>query len=720
MFKRSVALILCLIMAVSLLASCTVKKKNDEDKGAVINMYLSQEIYDFDPAYALKNEASQAIVSLLFSGLFRIDEDGKVQKDLAEKYTIDEFNNSMVITIREDVFWSDGTYISANDVVFAFKRILNPEFTSEAACLLYDIKNARAVKNATTDYYVDDIGIYPVGEREVEITFEKGFNDYEQFIENLASPALVPLRDDIVTLNEGDWAKKPGTMSCSGPFMLRKVSYDAEDKGLVLERNPYYYRDRAKSDLPLDKTVKPYKIIVDYTKSAEEQYQMFLNGEIFYVGDIAISLRGTIDDVKITDSMSTVSVYLNQNAYVGKNAYTIDKETESDPKERVDEATGIKTITTTYTSYRTYYNNMSQEDYDKLHPKKPYTEITNKDFNKDYTYMGTKTDTEVKVDENGQKVLYISEYREYRYTITEGKGLNAVKIYHVDTPFGVKIFQDAGLRKALSMVIDRDTIAKTVVYAKAANALVPYGVFNTNRKDSFREVGGGIISTSPATVEEAKALIPAEINPADFEIQLTVEANDAVHCIVAESIAESWRALGFRVIVEKVDAEVNDEIGSTGEVSTDIRDNAVIESIYNRTFQATVVDLVAPTVRAFSVLAPFAKEFAGTAMNMDAKDADGNYIYAIEGHITGYNNDEYNALIEQAYAETDKAKQAELLHEAEKMLLEDMPIIPVIFNQDAYVISGELSKVSSSYFANRIFTKTKLKDYEKYLETSAS
>jgi ABC-type transport system substrate-binding protein len=418
--------------------------------------------------------------------------------------------------------------------------------------------------------------------------------------------------------------------------------------------------------------------------------------------------------------MSTVSVYLNQNSYVGKNAYTIDKETTSDPKERVDEATGMKSITTTYTSYRTYYNNMSQEDYDKLHPKNPYTEITNKDFNKDYTYMGTKTTTEIKVDENGEKVLYISEYREYRYTITTGKGLNAVKVYHVDTPFGVKIFQNEGVRKALSMVIDRNAIAEKVVYAKAANALVPYGVFNTNRKDSFREVGGSIISTSPASVAEAKALIPAEIVPEDYEIQLTVEANDAVHCIVAENVAEAWRALGFRVIVEKVDAEVNNEVGSTGEVSTDIRDNVVIESIYNRTFQATVVDLVAPTVRAYSILAPFAKDFAGTAMNMNAKGEDGQYLYEIEGHITGYNNDEYNALIEQAFAEKDKAKQAELLHQAEEMLLEDMPIIPVIFNQDAYVISGELSKVSSSYFANRIFTKTKLKDYEKYLETSAS
>jgi hypothetical protein len=248
-----------------------------------------------------------------------------------------------------------------------------------------------------------------------------------------------------------------------------------------------------------------------------------------------------------------------------KNAYTIDKETTSDPKERVDEATGMKSITTTYTSYRTYYNNMSQEDYDKLHPKNPYTEITNNDFNKDYTYMGTKTTTEIKVDENGEKVLYISEYREYRYTITTGKGLNAVKVYHVDTPFGVKIFQNEGVRKALSMVIDRNAIAEKVVYAKAANALVPYGVFNTNRKDSFREVGGSIISTSPASVAEAKALIAAEIVPEDYEIQLTVEANDAVHCIVAENIAEAWRALGFRVIVEKVDAEAAEAQDENGE-----------------------------------------------------------------------------------------------------------------------------------------------------------
>ena len=70
MIKRFIALMLCLIMAVSLLSSCTIRKKDDTDKGAIINMYLSEEVYDFDPAYALNNDASLKIVNLLFSGLF--------------------------------------------------------------------------------------------------------------------------------------------------------------------------------------------------------------------------------------------------------------------------------------------------------------------------------------------------------------------------------------------------------------------------------------------------------------------------------------------------------------------------------------------------------------------------------------------------------------------------------------------------------------------------
>ena len=649
------------------------------------------------------------------STLFTVNEDGKVEKSLAKDYVIDENKNSMTITIRDDAFWSDGTYVSANDVTYTIKRLLDPEFTSEAACLLYDIKNAKIVKNAKSDLYIDDIGVYPVGEREVEITFEDGFKNYDQFIENLASPALAPLREDIVAANEGDWAKKPGTMACSGPFMIRKISYSDVDKGVTLERNPYY--QRKDKDMAVDKKVTPYRIVIDYTKSLAEQYEMFKRGEIFYVGDFAIDARSDLaGSVEISDAMSTASIYLNQDAYFGDMAYKVEKTTTSDPKtvSAEESDTKIKTVTVTETKYVTYYNHMSAEEYELLYPNTEYTPVATKDksLKKDYSFYKSYSTTEVKV-EDGEVVHYVTKYDEYRYTGPNSSSPSENKKYEVDTPYGVQLFADKNIRQALSLVIDRDALAKKVVYAKAATALVPYGVFNDSRKNSFREEGKSYITTSANLSKAQEYIAAANIKPANYELLLEVQANNLVHVAMAEEIKLAWESLGFKVKLEMVKPEVNDEIGSTGEVAKDILDNVFEEALYNRTYHAAIVDVVAPTTRAYSILAPFAKDFAGTAMDFNAKDGEGNHLYAVEGHITGYNNDDYNAKVDAAFAEKDETKRAAILHEAEEILLADMPIIPLVFNQDAYIVSDEIKGVESSIFGTRIFTKTGFKDKER-------
>ena len=99
------------------------------------------------------------------------------------------------------------------------------------------------------------------------------------------------------------------------------------------------------------------------------------------------------------------------------------------------------------------------------------------------------------------------------------------------------------------------------------------------------------------------------------------------------------------------------------------------------------------------------------------KEAALTGIYEDSPHRTGYDSQEYEALLEEIFAnKTDAATRAAKLHEAEQMLLGDMPIIPVIFNQNAYIISGELSGESTNYFGFRIFNKLKLKDYIQYLD----
>ena len=89
MVKRILSMALCLIMISSCLVSCG-SKITAENPGSYITMYLTDEVYDFDPANAYDNESALKIVSLLFSPLFSIDEKGKVKNELVKSYEIYE------------------------------------------------------------------------------------------------------------------------------------------------------------------------------------------------------------------------------------------------------------------------------------------------------------------------------------------------------------------------------------------------------------------------------------------------------------------------------------------------------------------------------------------------------------------------------------------------------------------------------------------------------
>ena len=117
---------------------------------------------------------------------------------------------------------------------------------------------------------------------------------------------------------------------------------------------------------------------------------------------------------------------------------------------------------------------------------------------------------------------------------------------------------------------------------------------------------------------------------------------------------------------------------------------------------------------AFSALSQFAVSFSGNGVDMNSEN------YDLYGHISGYASEDYNALIESAYAEKDRTARAAILHQAEAKLLEDMPVMPIIFLQDAYLYLGELSGIGTTYYGTRDFNDTQLKDYMTYKARTAS
>ena len=179
---------------------------------------------------------------------------------------------------------------------------------------------------------------------------------------------------------------------------------------------------------------------------------------------------------------------------------------------------------------------------------------------------------------------------------------------------------------------------------------------------------------------------------------------------IANMIKDAWNALGFKVSVNAIDVIANDDYYKpTESTPTDIKDDLFMEAYQAGNFEVALVDLCAYSVDAFSMLSVYAKPFSGEGMDMT------NFDYELTPHITNYDSEEYNALIEKAFAEKNIEKRAEILHEAEELLLEDMVVIPVVFNENAVLISKELSKVEFTYFGTPRFKKTKLKNYKKYV-----
>lgn len=643
MTKRIIALFLCIATCLTLvlsMASCGRPDVDTENKGQSVVMYLSDSIYDLDPANAYKNESTANVVSLLFETLFKLDENGKIKKGLAKSYEIieDEIAEEykMEITL-DDTHWSDGIDVLANDFLYTCHRLLDVEASYESASLLFDIKNARDVKMGECSE--DDLGV-TADNKIITITFE-GKIDYDRFLLNLTSLALAPVREDIANKTD-DWAKKPSTMVTSGPFKLSRITFSPENSDVkykdinwttkngtpgdyekncseakitsfIIERNVYYRRENVE-DVKLDKAVTPYRIIVDCSLSDADILKGYRDGTILCVNDIPLSIREDLkDEATVTDSLSTHTYYFNQNAMIKNSS-------------------------------------------------------TNKE---------------------------------------------------------VALFAIKEVRQALSMAIDREAIAQTVVFAKAAEGIISNGMFAyDSAKKTYREECSNSYEYLKNDISGAKAkLESAGIVPSDYSFSITVAAYDDVHVAIAEAVAAVWgsEGLGFDVKINKRGTVLNnDYYALVDDIPTDMCDDLYAEDLKSGNFEVIALDLCATTPDPFSVLAPFAKEFAGQSMDMSTVD---NYV--IPTHITGYDSEEYNKKIEDIFAQKDIKERCTMYADAEALLMEDMPAMPIVHNQYATVISDKINlgnkvlfwNTNGNYYSTLEFAKMYINknDYSDYV-----
>jgi ABC-type transport system substrate-binding protein len=82
-----------------------------------------------NPIYSISSDVDDSITNLIFSSLMKF-EDQNLVPDLAESYKILEDGKVFEISLKDNIFWSDGQKITSEDVIFTVKTIQNPEVKS--------------------------------------------------------------------------------------------------------------------------------------------------------------------------------------------------------------------------------------------------------------------------------------------------------------------------------------------------------------------------------------------------------------------------------------------------------------------------------------------------------------------------------------------------------------------------------------------------------------
>ncbi len=225
-----------------------------------------------------------------------------------------------------------------------------------------------------------------------------------------------------------------------------------------------------------------------------------------------------------------------------------------------------------------------------------------------------------------------------------------VATYYYNFNNKIKPFDNVKIRKALAMAIDRQTIVDKIAQGGQipAEGVVPFGMLDENNKD-YRDAVGKLVDFN---VEEAKNLFQEGLAETGYKAedfsQFAILYNTSEgHKKIAQAIQEMWRQnLGIEVQLENVDFQVKLDREKAGD--------------FQISRAGWIGDYVDPMT--------FVDLWVTNSSFNDAK----------------FSNKKYDELVATAKSTTDQKVRMEAMREAEKILMDNMPVLPIYFYTQPY------------------------------------
>ena len=112
------------------------------------------------------------IAGQAFEGLYTMDKHDKAEPAVATSLPKKSNDGkTLTINLRKDAKWSNGDPVTANDFVFAWRKVVDPKTGSEFAYIMSDIKNADQVNAGKKP--VKDLGIKALNKYKLQVKLER-------------------------------------------------------------------------------------------------------------------------------------------------------------------------------------------------------------------------------------------------------------------------------------------------------------------------------------------------------------------------------------------------------------------------------------------------------------------------------------------------------------------------------------------------------------------
>ena len=222
-------------------------------------------------------------------GLVSYTATGELTPGAAETWTISRNGLVYTFTLRENGRWSSGDAVTAEDFVFTFRRLFDPDMRAPYAGFLSVIENAEAMLNRAAA--PDTLGVRALDPQTLEITLAQ---PTPYFLSLLTHPSTHPQHAASIAAL-GDDHLRAGNLVTNGAYRLAAVEPGAL---IELERNPHYWNDAATA---IDRV--HYHILVE----PMAEYNRFRAGELHITSTLPPSIAAIRerypDEIRLAPSL---------------------------------------------------------------------------------------------------------------------------------------------------------------------------------------------------------------------------------------------------------------------------------------------------------------------------------------------------------------------------------------------------------------------------------